>query len=219
MKSCDTLLISVAYAEMMRNPEKYVWMTHIKDLLCSHGFGNNWRDQSVINGKLFLANFERRLRDTHIQKCIGDMNNNNKCKTYSEIKAVYKCETYMDCNIRHDLRMFYTKCRLSSHKFLIERARWHKTVIPYHERTCTLCNQHDIQDEYHAGLICEYFKNIREKYIKSYYYNRPNMIKFIELMNTPNSKERFRMMLFLKIVFNYFFCNFSYTTNMFYYLP
>ena len=97
--------------------------------------------------------------------------------------------------------MFYTKFRLSSHKFLIERARWHKTVIPYHERTCTLCNQHDIQDEYNVALICEYFNNIREKYIKSYYYNRPSMIKFIELMNTPNSKKRFIMMLFLKIAF------------------
>ena len=125
--------------------------------------------------------------------------NSNKCRTYREIKAVYKCENYLDCNIRHDLRMFYTKFRLSSHKFLIERARWHK--MPYHERTCTLCNKHDIQDEYHVALICEYFKNIREKYIKPYYYNRPSLIKFIELMNTPNSKERFRMMLFLKIVF------------------
>ena len=74
-------------------------------------------------------------------------------------------------------------------------------VISYHERTCTLCKQHDLQDEYHVVLICEYFKNIREKYIKSYDYNRPSMIQFIDLMNTPNSKERFRMMLFLKITF------------------
>ena len=38
LKSCDTKLISAAYDEMMRNPEKYAWMTLIKDLLCSHGF-------------------------------------------------------------------------------------------------------------------------------------------------------------------------------------
>ena len=132
---------------------------------------------------------------------MGDMNSNTKCRTYREIKAVYKCETYMDYNIRHNLRMFYTKFVLSSHRFLIERARWHTTVIPYQERTCTLYNQHDIQDEYHVALICEYFKNIREKYIKPYYYNRPSMIKLIELMNTPNSIKRFKMMLFLKIVF------------------
>ena len=66
----------------------------------------------MTNVKLFLVNFEQRLKDTHIQKCIGDMNSSNKCRMYREIKAVYKCEKYMDCNIRHDLRMFYTKCRL-----------------------------------------------------------------------------------------------------------
>ena len=107
-------------------------------------FGNIWIDQSGVNEKLFIANFEQRLKDTHIQRCIGDMNSSNKCRTYREIKAVYKCETYLDCNIMHGLRMFYTKFRLSSHKFLIEPARWHKTVITYLERTCTLCNKHDI---------------------------------------------------------------------------
>ena len=120
LKSWDNKLISTAYAEMMRNPEKYAWMTHIKDLLCSHGFRNIWRDQSVVNGKLVLANFEQRLKDTRIQRCIGDLNSSNKCRTYREIKAVCKCETYLDCNIRNDLNMFYTKFRLSSHKFLIE---------------------------------------------------------------------------------------------------
>ena len=66
---------------MMQNPEKYAWMTHIKDLLCSHGFGNIWRDQSVVNGILFPANVEQRLKDTHIQRCFVDMNNSNKCRT------------------------------------------------------------------------------------------------------------------------------------------
>ena len=78
-------------------------------------FGN----QSVMNGKLFLANFEKRLKDTHIQKCMGDMNSSKKCRTYREIREGYRCENYMDCNIRHDLRMFYTIFRLSSHKFLV----------------------------------------------------------------------------------------------------
>ena len=82
---------------------------------------------------------------------------------------------------------------------MVERALWRKNKIPYHERTCSLCNIHDVQDEYHIAMICEYFK---EKYDKQYYYNyRPSIVKFIELMNTHNSKKRFRFMLFLKIVF------------------
>ena len=141
---------------------------------------------------------------------------------YREIKTVYKCENYMDCNIRHDLRMYYTIChalvhhimsliiqqyntiqynkfRLSSHKFPVEQARWRKEQIPYHERACSLCNIHDVQD--HIALICEYFKDVREKYVKQYYYNRFSMMKFIELMNTHNSKERSGFVLFRKIVF------------------
>ena len=48
-----------------------------RDLLCSHGFGNVWRDQSVTNEKLFLANFEQRLKDTFIQNCISDVESSN----------------------------------------------------------------------------------------------------------------------------------------------
>ena len=134
--------------------------------------GNVWRDQSVMNEKLFLANFKQTLKDTFIQNCTSDVESGNKCRMYKKIKTVYKCETYMDCSIRHDLRMYYTKVRLSSHKFMVERARWRKDEILYHERTCSLCNVHDVQDEYHIAMICEYFKEVREKYVKQYYYNR-----------------------------------------------
>ena len=94
MKS-DTKLISAAYAEMMQNPEKYACMTRIKDLMCFHGFGNICRDQSVVNGKLFLANFEQSLKDTHIQKCIGDMNSRTnverteKLQLFTSVKLIW----------------------------------------------------------------------------------------------------------------------------------
>ena len=44
------------------------------------------------------------------------------------------------------------------------------TQISYHERTCSLCNVHDVQDEYHIAMICEYFQEVREKYVKQYYW-------------------------------------------------
>ena len=153
LKRSDAKLISAAYAQMMQDPDKYAWVKYTRDLLCSHGLGNIWRDQPVMNEKLFLANFEQRLTDTFIQNWISDVESSNKCRMYKEIKTVYKCGHYMDCNIRHDLRMYYTKFRLSSHKFLVERARWREEQIPYHERTCALCNIHDVQDEYHIALI------------------------------------------------------------------
>ena len=51
LKTCDEKLISAAYAEMMQDPDKYAWVKYTRDLLCSHGFGNVWRDQSVMNEK------------------------------------------------------------------------------------------------------------------------------------------------------------------------
>ena len=33
------------------------------------------------------------------------------------------------------------------------------------QRTCTLCNRNDIEDEYQLTLVCEYFRNVRKKNI------------------------------------------------------
>ena len=107
----------------------------------------------------------------------------------------------MNCNIRRDVRVCFTKLRLSSHKFLVERARWLKVKVPYTQRTCTLCNSNDIENEYHVTLVCEYFRDARMKYIKPFYYQRPNMMKFLDLMTSVSKKNRFRLMLFLKVVF------------------
>ena len=77
LKSCDVKLLSAVYAQMIQDPDKYAWVKYTRDFLCSHGFGNVWRDQSVTNEKLFLANFEQRLKDTFIQNCISDVESSN----------------------------------------------------------------------------------------------------------------------------------------------
>ena len=62
--------------------------------------------------------------------------------------------------------------------------RWVKPKINYHERLCTLCDENDIEDEYHILMKCNYFVNLREKYISKKYYKRPSMYEFQKLMNT-----------------------------------
>ena len=55
---------------MMQDLDKYAWVKYTRDLLCSHGFGNVWREQSVINEKLYLANFEQRLKNKFIKTAL-----------------------------------------------------------------------------------------------------------------------------------------------------
>ena len=64
-----------------------------------------------------------------------------------------------------------------------------------------LCNISDIPDEYHVTLCSVYFKELRRKYIKPYYYKRPSMNKFVELMKTQNKREIHRIMLSTKFAF------------------
>ena len=109
-------------------------------------------------------------------------------------------ENYLKCNYHRDFRQYLTKLRLSSHKFLVERGRWVKPKINYHERLCTLCDENDIEDEYHILMKCKYFVNLREKYISKKYYKRPSMYKFQKLMNTTK-RELYRLMLFIKCIF------------------
>ena len=65
---------------------------------------------------------------------------------------------------------------------------------------CNLCNNGDIKDEYHATLVRKQFADARKKYLKKYFYRRPSMVKFVELMNTKFDRERYRLMLFVNIV-------------------
>ena len=111
---------------------------------------------------VFLATFEQRLKDEFIQKCFSDIRDSDGCRLYKEIKMVYGCESYMNCNIRRDLRVCFTKLRLNGHIFLVEYARWLKVKVPYTQRTCTLCNSNDRADEYHVTLVCEYFRDARK---------------------------------------------------------
>ena len=73
----------------------------------------------------------------------------------------------------------------------VERGRWMKPKLQYEMRKCTLCDSEDIEDEYHVTLVCQQFKNLRTKYIKQYYYTRPSMFKFIELMHVDTKREKF----------------------------
>ena len=173
-----------------------------------------WRLECVEKAIVLLVNVILLLSCTvlycteyctvHYNRCLCIHSIQCHCHSYVifTVIIVASYNVYMSCEIKQNLGVNYTKLRLSSHKFLVERAKWCKVKIPYAQRTCTLCSSGDIEDEYHIILICENFRDVRLKYIGPFYHNRPSMFKFVELMNTTNKRDRFKLMLFLKIVFD-----------------
>ena len=76
---------------------------------------------------------------------------------------------------------------MSSHRLEIEAGRQVRVNrVPVNERKCVLCNA--MEDEYHFVLECQRYIETRKKCIPKYYWQRPSMRKFIELINTDNNK-------------------------------
>ena len=64
--------------------------------------------------------------------------------------------------------------------------RWAKpNKIPLENRKCRSCDV--LEDEFHFILQCSRYQDLREIYIKRYFWRRPNMLKLIELFTTENS--------------------------------
>ena len=194
----------IAYDSMLKSKvhlsNSKCWTRKIQELLFRVGFGYIWENQMVPDVKKFLNMLKQRLQDIHIQECYSSIENNSRCMLYKHLKPVYSMENYLKCNYHRDFRQYLTKLRLSSHKFLVERGRWVKPKINYHERLCTLCDENDIEHEYHILMKCKYFVYLREKYISKKYYKSPSMYKFQKLMNTTK-RELYRLMLFIKCIF------------------
>ena len=176
------------------------WVMQIKDMLCTSGFRFIWEQQAVSNKERFLSCFKTRCQDMYMQQCFSDMNSSSRCRLYRHIKEDFQLEPYLRKNYNRDLRQCLTKIRLSRHKLYIERGRWQKPKVEYCDRLCTLCEQRDIEDEYHVLMTCPHYKSLRLKFIKKKYYERPSMRKFTNLLTTTNDCELHRLMTFIKLV-------------------
>lgn len=89
---------------------------------------------------------------------------------------------------------------MSSHRLHIESGRWTKPIrTPINERTCQICNL--LEDEFHFIIECPLYSELRTKYISSRYTNRPNMFKFLELINSENKTIITKLGIFLEKAF------------------
>ena len=73
------------------------------------------------------------------------------------------------------------KLLMSSHRLAIESGRWAWPArIPIEERKCAYCDL--LEDEFHFVLECKCYTELRYKYIPRYFFRRPSMFKFVDIM-------------------------------------
>jgi hypothetical protein len=91
-----------------------------------------------------------------------------------------------------------SRYRLHAHSLNIETGRYYN--IDRHARICNMCNNKDIEDEYHFILECSEYVEIRTKYIKSYYCINPSAFKLTQLLSVQNIKELNNLGKYLYVV-------------------
>lgn len=175
------------------------WPCKIKKLLAVLGFAEIWNFPDSVLLKQFLPVFKQRLIDCYLQEWRADVSSNGVLRhLYSYVKEQFCYELYLDKINCKSFRSALTRLRVSSHRLRIESGRYGRGRVERHERTCQFCDTNELEDEYHFVLKCSAYENLRSQYIKRYFYIRPSMAKFIELLQSKSHKVLTNLCYYLK---------------------
>lgn len=171
--------------DIERLPNKNCWAKSVKETLENLGFFHVWLFQGVGNEQAFIDMFKQRSKDIYLQNWNEEIQNSTRASSY-RLFSDFGYKTYLTEITLRKFRFAFTRLRLSAHRLAIETGRWHKpNKIPRNDRKCSHCNK--LEDEFHFLLECSLYNELRTKYIKKYFWSRPNILKFVELVSTENT--------------------------------
>ena len=193
-------MYNVMQSELHLNPQ-YKWLNFIKSILTSVGKPALFNESSIANPEIVKNQIIQTLNDLNAQEWQSKTTESSKGKNYKLYKEDQQFEAYLRILPRKAYAPLI-KFRTGNHRLPIETGRWEG--IPYTERKCNLCESNDIGDEFHFLLICPTFATERKSLLKPYYFRRPNIIKYKELLNTRNKKVLLNLAKFVKSIMNRF---------------
>ena len=193
LKNSDNCILQACYQEMLEGGSE--WINSIRDELFRIGLGYIW--QNDVKTDIVMNIIKHRMCDIFQQDCKESIDSSSKCSLYKYICDNFCLQQYLMKPIGSQNLKEITKIRLSSHKLYIETGRYNN--IERSDRICTYCNSGDIEDEFHFLLKCEFYTDLRNRFIKKYYSKKPSMFKFIQLMKTVNKKELSNLAKFIKL--------------------
>ncbi len=182
----------------LENKMHSAWLVHIEKLFNDAGMRNIWTTQMVPNTMWLKHSFKLRAQDQYKQKCLALIQESEKCTLYRSFKTEHRYESYLN---NSKIMFLICRFRTGNNKLPVNMFD-HET--PRHERTCNLCDKNALGDEYHFLLECPKFAGIRQKYIHEKYYDRPNMLKFAELMQCKETIHLYRLAKFITLGLKHF---------------
>ena len=139
---------------------KNTWINEIisvfKRINCMDLFENNVK---IVNFKVFLNHAKDKLMMEHCAQWLNNVNNKPKLHIYAQFKNQYNTAKYCNLNLKRSQRSLIAKLCLGILPIRVETGRYNNTIRK--ERICLICNNGNIEDEYHVMFYCEIYKASR----------------------------------------------------------
>jgi hypothetical protein len=185
LSSNTTKISHICYNHMLNSTVNYKWLNHIKNILNQTGHTYIWTYQNSLLLTNTYKHVKRVLIDQFVQKWHSQLENSSKGINYRLFKNDISFEAYLNI-LPNNLRFTLFHFRTGNHKLPVEIGRWRNSHLPYEARKCNLCMLNEVGDEFHYMLVCPFFCLQRKRYIPTYFFSRPNVLKFKELLSTEN---------------------------------
>ena len=190
LASGDRKYINIVYRMMLRDMDlkrnSVNWASLIKHLLMSLGFYDVWLAQGVGDYNVFILTLKQRLSDNFIQNWHSRLESSSRATFYSSV-AIFQLQPYLEKINVVKFQKAVSRLRVASHRLEIEAGRWARpNRIPINDRICRVCKV--LEDEYHFVIECRLYEELRNKHIPKYYWLRPSMLKFVQLMKSDKVK-------------------------------
>ena len=198
----SVIMFKLCYCLFDTDQLEFKWFHTIRSLLNELGMPFIWKNP-VYSINQFKSLIKQRLKDQYLQSWRSNIDQSGVCCNYRMYKINYTLEKYL-LILPYSLRLPMLKFRLSNHKLPIHQDRL--SAIPRQERKCTLCELNEIGDEFHYIFNCSFppIKNCRSEMLGRYFQNRPNTIKFSDLMNMQHKSKLVKLAKFIRVILNQF---------------
>ena len=158
----DKRLCKQAYNRLYTLSEQGLenWVTNIKHVLESNGFGIVWLFKGVGNESLFLNDFKIRLIDCYKQSWHAKISTSENFSTFYSFKSLILKETFLcDDSLNKALRNVLIRFRLGVSQINSHRYKFYqnKNLL-----SCPVCKA-TTENEFHVIFECHAYNDLRKK--------------------------------------------------------
>ena len=112
-------IYNVLLSDNNRSPNKFNWVSLVRDLLSHLGFQYVWLQQGVGNVNAFLSELPRRLTDNFVQNWNARLYDSSRALCYRNI-SMFNSKMYLECVTVRKFIFALARLRISSHRLEIE---------------------------------------------------------------------------------------------------